>query len=86
MSGSPTLKLSDGGTATYNASASTPTSGVLEFDYTVASGQNASDLEITSASVAGGASITNLAGEAANLTLTAAEGTCISSSTAFRRR
>ena len=69
VSGTPTLKLSDGGTATYNSSASNPASGVLEFDYAVLSGQNTSDLKITSASLPSGASIKDLAGNAANLTL-----------------
>ena len=39
VSGTPTLKLSDGGTAIYNSAASTPATGVLEFDYTVTSHQ-----------------------------------------------
>ena len=73
VSGSPTLKLSDGGTAVYNPAASTPATGVLEFDYTVTSHQSSSDLTIVSASLAGGASIANSAGNAANLALTAAE-------------
>ena len=73
VSGSPTLKLSDGGTAMYNSAASTPATGVLEFDYTVTSHQSSSDLTIVSASLAGGASITDSAGNAANLALTAAE-------------
>jgi autotransporter passenger strand-loop-strand repeat protein len=73
VSGTPTLKLNDGGTATYNSAESNLTSGILEFDYTVLSGQSTSDLMITSASQPSGASIKDLAGNAANLTLTAAE-------------
>ncbi len=74
VSGTPALKLSDGGTAYYTSGGlSDPTSGVLEFDYTVSSGQNTTDLKITGASVVSGASIRDLAGNAANLTLTATE-------------
>ena len=49
--GTPTLKLSDGGVATYNAAAST--AGALVFDYTVSAGQTSSALAITSASLNG---------------------------------
>jgi hypothetical protein len=45
VTGAPTLALSDGGIASYNASASTPTS--LVFNYTVAAAQTASDLLVT---------------------------------------
>ena len=72
VTGTPTLKLSDGGTATYVASASHQTSGVLQFDYTVTSGQSASNLKITSASLNGG-SIKDLAGNTATLSLTTAQ-------------
>ena len=72
VTGTPTLKLSDGGSAQYVASASDPTSGVLEFDYTVTGGQSAADLKITSANLNGG-SVKDLAGNAANLGLTTAQ-------------
>jgi hypothetical protein len=71
VSGTPTLKLNDGGIATYNSSASVPSGGILEFDYTVSSGQTTSDLEITGTSPPAGASIQDLAGNTANLTLNA---------------
>jgi uncharacterized repeat protein (TIGR03803 family) len=73
VNGTPTLKLSDGGIAKCNSSASKPASGILEFDYTVLIGQNTTDLKITGSSVPSGASIKDLAGNAANLALTAAE-------------
>ena len=73
MSGTPTLKLNDGGIATYNSSASVPSGGILEFDYTVWSGQTTSDLKITGTSLPVGASIQDLAGNTANLTLNASE-------------
>jgi ELWxxDGT repeat protein len=69
VSGTPSLRLSDGGTAIYNASASHPTSGLLEFDYAVTSGQSSFDLSIVSASLTSGASIRDSAGNAANLTI-----------------
>ena len=68
VSGTPTLKLSDGGVATYNSGASDPATGELEFDYTVTTNQSSADLTIVSASLTG-ASIADSAGNAANLTL-----------------
>jgi autotransporter passenger strand-loop-strand repeat protein len=47
----PTLTLSDGGTATYDKSASKPASGTLVFDYTV--GTSTPDLEVSSVSASG---------------------------------
>ena len=64
--GAPTLTLNDGGTATYDAAHSTATS--LTFDYTVAAGQNTSSLAATSVNL-NAASITDAAGNAANLAL-----------------
>ena len=57
--GSPTLSLSDGGTATYLAAASTTTA--LVFQDTVLAGQGSTDLLVTGLSL-GGATITNVAG------------------------
>ena len=62
--GTPTLALNDGGTATYNPGASTPTN--LVFTYTVAAGQNTPDLAVTGV-VLNGATVTDAAGNAANL-------------------
>jgi hypothetical protein len=73
VSGLSTLKLSDGGTAVYNVAASTPASGVLEFDYSVSSGQHTADLTITGITVPGGGSITDLAGNAASLRLSSSQ-------------
>ena len=60
-----------GGTAFYDASSSTPASGVVAFDYSVWSGQTTSDLAVAGAILTGGASIADSAGNAANLALTA---------------
>ena len=50
--GSPSLTLNDGGTAFYDAKAST--SQTLVFDYTVGAGDKTSDLEITSVNLPAG--------------------------------
>jgi hypothetical protein len=72
VSGTPTLKLSDGGTAVYvSGGSSNPASGSLEFDYTVGSGQNTADLTISSLSLLSGATITDSAGNPVNPTLPA---------------
>jgi hypothetical protein len=57
------LSLSDGGTATFNAGLSHD--GTLIFDYTVQSGHSSADLAVVG--VANGATITDLAGNPANL-------------------
>ena len=62
--GTPTLTLNDGGTATYNPAASTPTA--LVFTTTVTPGQNAAGLAVTAANL-NGATITDPAGNPANL-------------------
>jgi len=61
----PSLTLNDGGTASYDASVSGPTS--LVFTYQVASGQNTSDLAVTGVTL-GGATITGAGALAADLT------------------
>ena len=66
VSGAPALTLNDGGTATYDAALSSATA--LTFDYTVLAGQNTSDLKIAGVALANGASIQDLAGNAAMLT------------------
>ena len=66
VNGTPALALNDGGTATYNAAASTPTS--LVFNTTVAAGQNAATLAVTSVTLPSGATIQDSAGNAAVLT------------------
>lgn len=73
VSGMPTLKLSDGSVATYVSAGSNPASGILQFAYVVGSGQNTKDLEITAVSLTSGASIKDLAGNAASLALTSTE-------------
>ena len=72
VGGSPALLLNDGGKAIYNAAGSNPAGGLLVFDYTVASGQNTSDLKITGASFPSGASIVDIVGTPANMALTSA--------------
>ncbi|MGY4286415.1 hypothetical protein ACVWXO_005635 [Bradyrhizobium sp. LM2.7] len=61
-SGTPTLSLNDGGTATYVSGSGT---SALNFSYTVAAGQNTSDLQVTGFQ---GATIQDGAGNIANLT------------------
>src|SRR5581483_9224626 len=62
--GTPTLTLNDGGTATYTGGSGT---NDLTFSYTVASGQNTSDLAVTAVNL-NAATVKNGAGTAANLT------------------
>jgi hypothetical protein len=62
VNGSPTLKLSDGGTATYIGGSGT---NVLTFSHTVASGQNSADLGIVAVNL-GTASVIDKAGNAIN--------------------
>jgi plastocyanin len=63
--GTPTLTLNDGGTATYDAAASTATT--LMFDYTVGAGQNTPDLTVSSLAL-NGATIRDANGNDAVLT------------------
>jgi hypothetical protein len=67
VTGTPTLTLSDGGTASYVNGSGTNT---LTFDYTVASGQNAANLSVTKLNTTG-ASIQDLAGNAVKTALPA---------------
>ena len=62
--GTPTLTLNDGGTATYTSGSGT---SALTFSYTVAAGQNTSDLTVTAVNL-NSATVTDGAGNAANLT------------------
>ena len=64
--GSPTLALNDGGTATYVGGSG---SNALTFSYTVAAGQNTPDL-MASAFNLNGATMSDGAGNAANVSLT----------------
>ena len=61
---SPTLTLNDGGTATYTGGSGT---NALTFSYTVASGQNTSDLAVSAVNL-NSATVTGGAGATANLT------------------
>src|SRR5262249_34681913 len=61
--GTPTLTLNDGGTATYVGGSGT---GALTFSYTVAAGQNTSDLTVTGVNL-NGATIKDGVGNSANL-------------------
>ena len=63
--GTPTLTLNDGGTATYVSGTG---SNALVFSYTVLAGQNTPDLMETAVNL-NGATITDGAGNAANLSL-----------------
>src|ERR1019366_4321739 len=62
--GTPTLTLNDGGTATYTGGSG---SNALTFSYTVAAGQNTSDLAVTALNL-NSATVADAAGNAANLT------------------
>jgi hypothetical protein len=62
--GTPTLTLNNGATATYASGSGTDS---LTFDYTVAGGQDVSDLAVTGANL-NGATITDRAGNNADLT------------------
>ena len=64
VTGTPTLSLNDGGTATYVSGSG---SRALVFSYTVAAGQNTSALAITSANLPNGATITDASGDPAYL-------------------
>ena len=66
--GTPTLTLNDGGTATY---ASGSGANALTFNYTVAAGQNAASLAATALNLPTGVTITDGAGNAASLSLSA---------------
>ena len=63
--GTPTLTLNDGGTATYTGGSGT---NALTFSYTVGAGQNTPDLMVTAVSL-NGSTVTDGAGNAANLSL-----------------
>jgi hypothetical protein len=65
VSGTPTLSLNDGGTASYSSGSGTNT---LTFKYTVAAGQNTSALAVTGVTVPAGASVADIAGNAADFT------------------
>ncbi len=65
ISGAPALALNDSGIAVYDPAHSTSTS--LVFDYTVAAGQVTSALAVTAVNLSG-ASVTDIAGNTANLT------------------
>jgi T5SS/PEP-CTERM-associated repeat protein len=64
--GAPTLWLNDNETATYDATASNPLAGTLVFDYTVGSGDETANLEITSVNLPTGTTIQDAAGYNAN--------------------
>ncbi len=59
VTGTPTLVLNNGGTAKYTGGSGSST---LTFSYTVGSGQSVSDLAVKSVNLAGGAAITDIAG------------------------
>jgi hypothetical protein len=65
VSGRPRLDLNDGGSARFDQAHSTATA--LVFDYTVADGQNTSDLKITGADLSDDNAIRSLGGDTADL-------------------
>ncbi|MFO0823891.1 MAG: choice-of-anchor Q domain-containing protein [Gemmataceae bacterium] len=66
VTGTPTLALNSGGTASYSSGSGTNT---LAFTYTVSAGENAADLDYTSALALSGGTIQDAATNNANLTL-----------------
>jgi hypothetical protein len=58
----PTLSLSDGGTASYDANASDPSQGNLVFDYVVGSQEQAKDLMVTKANLPAGTTVQDSSG------------------------
>ncbi|HLH98031.1 MAG TPA: NF038122 family metalloprotease [Xanthobacteraceae bacterium] len=66
ITGSPTVLLNDGGTATYDVAHSTATT--LAFDYTVASGQVTTGLAVSGMQLAAQSALSDLAGNPADLT------------------
>ncbi len=63
VTGTPTLSLNDGGTATYLSGSGTNT---LTFEYTIAVGQNTKNLAVTGVKLPASASVVDAAGNAAN--------------------
>ena len=64
VKGTPKLTLNDGGSATYSSGTGT---SALTFTYTVATGQNTTDLQATGITLPSGASIKSSSGQTANL-------------------
>ena len=64
VTGAPTLSLNDGATATFTGGSGT---SALTFSYTVASGQNSSDLAVTAFNLPGGATVSDAASNQAAL-------------------
>ena len=73
VTGAPTLTLSDGETATYLAASSNLASGILAFSYKAAANHLSPDLQIDPIVLAKGIAVTDLAGNAADFTLTGAQ-------------
>ena len=64
VTGTPTLKLNDGGTASYVSGSGT---SALVFDYTVATGEHSSDLQVNKVVLPSSTSIKDAGGNSANL-------------------
>src|SRR5205085_1993680 len=64
--GNPTLTLNTGGTATYDAAASNPGSGLLVFDYTVGAGEHTTQLSVTQVNLPTGTTVTDGTGHTAD--------------------
>jgi len=71
VTGTPTLALSDGAAAIYDAGASSPATGLLAFDYAVGSSDYTTDLQVIAASLNGG-TIADTPGHAVDLSDAAA--------------
>ena len=66
VTGSPTLTLSDGETATYSSAQSNAAAGVMAFTYKAGPGHTTADLQVSSINIGTGVSVIDLAGNAAN--------------------
>jgi hypothetical protein len=70
IGGVPSLSLSDGATATYDAGASNPSAGTLVFDYTVGATDETANLQVTQVNL-DGATIADANGNAADFSAAA---------------
>jgi hypothetical protein len=75
--GSPTLKLNDGGVATYDANTSSPTEGLLNFDYTVGTNDSTSNLSVLAVTQPTGTTILGSNGQNAQFSAAINVGTGI---------
>jgi autotransporter passenger strand-loop-strand repeat protein len=66
VAGAPTLTLSDGAIATYEATASNPSTGTMVFDYTIGSNDHSPNLQVASVNLPTGATVQDADGYSAD--------------------